>query len=44
MLIGIATPYRKGGLLYRKYSEHFGKDTDECAGDPGAVNRAKPNS
>jgi hypothetical protein len=29
MLIGIATPYRKGGLLYRKYSEHFGKDTDD---------------
>ena len=29
MLIGISTPYRKGGLLYRKYSEHFGKDTDD---------------
>ena len=29
MLIGISTPYRKGGLLYRKYRESFGKDDDD---------------
>ena len=26
LLIGISSPYRKSGLLYQKYSEHFGKD------------------
>ncbi len=26
MLIGISTPYRKSGLLYEKYSKHFGKN------------------
>ena len=26
MLIGISTPYRKSGLLYDKYSKHFGKN------------------
>jgi len=26
MLIGISTAYRKKGLLYQKYQEHFGKD------------------
>ncbi|HZV26422.1 MAG TPA: hypothetical protein VFG00_09030, partial [Acidothermaceae bacterium] len=25
MLIGISSPYRRGGLLYRKYTEAFGK-------------------
>jgi hypothetical protein len=29
MLIGISTPYRKGGLLYRKYQEHYGKNSDD---------------
>jgi hypothetical protein len=28
MLIGISTPYRKAGLLYRKFKDHFGKDGD----------------
>jgi hypothetical protein len=28
ILIGISTPYRKGGLLYRKFREHYGKDGD----------------
>jgi hypothetical protein len=26
MLIGITTPYRKAGLVYQKYREHFGKN------------------
>jgi hypothetical protein len=29
MLIGISTPYRKAGLLYRVFSEHFGRDDDD---------------
>jgi hypothetical protein len=28
MLIGISSPYRKTGLLYSKYKEHFGRDGD----------------
>ena len=28
MLIGISTPYRKSGLLYKKFRDHFGKDGD----------------
>jgi hypothetical protein len=28
MLIGISSPYRKAGLLYQKYRDHFGKDSD----------------
>jgi hypothetical protein len=28
MLIGISSPYRKAGLLYAKYRDHFGKDSD----------------
>jgi hypothetical protein len=28
MLIGISTPYRKAGLLYKKFSAHYGKDGD----------------
>ena len=28
MLIGISSPYRKAGLLYNKYKEHFGRDGD----------------
>jgi len=28
LLIGISTPYRKSGLLYRKFRDHFGKDGD----------------
>ena len=31
MLIGISTPYRKAGLLYKKFSAHYGNDGD----DPG---------
>ncbi len=26
MLIGITSPYRKSGLAYRKFAEHYGKD------------------
>jgi hypothetical protein len=28
MLIGISSPYRKSGLLYQKYRDHYGKDGD----------------
>jgi hypothetical protein len=28
LLIGVSTPYRKSGLLYRKSRDHFGKDGD----------------
>ncbi|GAB9089157.1 hypothetical protein [Bradyrhizobium diazoefficiens] len=27
IIIGISSPYRKSGLLYKKYEEHFGKDS-----------------
>jgi len=29
MLIGISTPYRKAGLLYRMFAEHYGRDGDD---------------
>ncbi len=29
MLIGISTPYRKSGLLYEKFSKHFGKNDQD---------------
>jgi hypothetical protein len=29
MLIGISSPYRRGGLLYEKWKAHFGKDDDD---------------
>jgi hypothetical protein len=28
VIIGISTPHKKGGLLYDKWKEHFGKDGD----------------
>jgi hypothetical protein len=28
-LIGISSPYRKAGLLYSKFKEHFGRDGDD---------------
>jgi hypothetical protein len=28
-IIGISTPYRKTGLLYKKFEDHFGKDQDD---------------
>jgi len=28
MIIGISSPYRKSGLLYKKYKQHFGKSDD----------------
>jgi hypothetical protein len=29
LLIGISTPYRKTGLLYEKFAEHYGKPDDD---------------
>jgi hypothetical protein len=28
-IIGMSTPYKKSGLLYQKYTDHFGKDDDD---------------
>jgi hypothetical protein len=28
MIIGISSPYRKSGLLYKKFREHYGKNSD----------------
>lgn len=28
-IIGISTPYKKSGLLYAKYTDHFGKNDDD---------------
>ncbi len=28
-IVGISTPYRKSGLLFRKFEEHFGRDDDD---------------
>jgi phage terminase large subunit-like protein len=28
MIVGISSPYRKSGLLYNKYRQHFGQDGD----------------
>jgi len=29
MLVGISSPYRKAGLLYEKWKQHFGRDSDD---------------
>jgi hypothetical protein len=29
MLVGISTPYRRNGLLYRKWKRYFGRDDDD---------------
>lgn len=29
MLVGISSPYRKSGLLYKRFSEHYGKDSED---------------
>jgi len=42
MLIGISSPYRKSGLLYRKFSEHFGKDVDDILVIRGPTRRLNP--
>jgi hypothetical protein len=28
MLIGISSPYKKGGILYSKFKDHYGKDSE----------------
>jgi hypothetical protein len=30
MILGISTVYRRSGLLYQKWREHYGKDSDDC--------------
>jgi hypothetical protein len=29
LLVAISTPYRKGGLLFKKFAQHFGKDSGD---------------
>lgn len=29
MLVGISSPYRKSGLLYKKFADHFGEDSED---------------
>ena len=29
MLVAISSPYRRSGLLFQKFKDHFGKDGDE---------------
>jgi hypothetical protein len=29
VIVGISSPYRKSGLLYQKFKDHFGADTDD---------------
>jgi len=47
MLIGITTPYRKAGLAYQKWKQHFGKDEDDALvvkGPSTAFNPTLPQS
>ena len=43
MLIGISTPYRRAGLLYEKYRDHFGVDTDDVLVVQGASRIFNPS-
>ena len=29
VIVGISSPYRKAGLLYRKFREHFARNSDD---------------
>ncbi len=42
ILIGISTPYRKVGLLYQKYRDHFGQDDDGVLIVKGATQMFNP--
>jgi hypothetical protein len=42
ILIGISTPYRKIGLLYQKYRDHFGQDGDEVLVVKGSTQTFNP--
>ena len=42
MLIGISTPYRKTGLLYQKWRDHFGVDGDDVLTVQGSATAFNP--
>jgi hypothetical protein len=42
ILIGISTPYAKRGLLYRKFSEHYGRESEDVVVVRGASNLFNP--
>jgi len=42
VLVGISTPYRKTGLLYRKFCDHYGRDDDDVLVVRGASNQFNP--
>jgi hypothetical protein len=43
MLIAISSPYRKAGLLYKKWKTHFGKDTDDVLVIQASSTPAQPD-
>jgi hypothetical protein len=42
MLIGISLPYKKSGLLYERWKEHYGRR--RRAGDPCAIDGAQSDA
>src|SRR5262249_4276247 len=42
MVIGISTPYAKRGLLWKKFSDHYGKDSDDVLVIRGATEVFNP--
>jgi hypothetical protein len=42
VLIGISSPYRKAGLLYRKFREHYGKPSDDVLVIKAATRQLNP--
>jgi hypothetical protein len=43
MLVAISTPYRRNGLLFRKWRDHFGKDDDSVLVVEGASTLFNPS-
>jgi hypothetical protein len=42
MLVAISSPYRRAGLLYRKWREHFGKSSDDVLVVHAATKQLNP--
>lgn len=42
MLIGISTPYRRSGLLYDKFKQHYGKNDDDVLVVKGTTRQFNP--
>ncbi len=43
LLVGMSSPYRKGGLLYQKWRDHFGKPDDDVLFIQAASRALNPN-